>query len=357
LPIVSPERVVEFDQWLCETVIKAVPHRHLVMGIPKILRRYFLYDRKLLSELSRCGWESLKAYFRLVSRDSTAVPGAAVAIQTFGDFLGFNSHLHVLISDGCFHESGMLTVAPAIDTRTLERLFRHQVLRMLLKKGKITREMISLLDRWRHTGFNVYCGKRILPWQKTSMENLARYIIRASFSQERMTYVPKAGSVIYQSKNGQTTRVFDALEWLAAMTSHIPNKGEQMVRYYGYYSNASRGRRKKAGIQEIIPYLLQPETTDIQFRKTGSRLIQKIYEVDPLTCPKCQGKMRVIAFIEDPEVIKNILKHLDLWELKRLPRPVAHAPPIMEWPSYDDAFQPSADDDIADPIYPMDANC
>ncbi|MEW5910835.1 MAG: hypothetical protein AB1659_13615 [Thermodesulfobacteriota bacterium] len=60
------------------------------------------------------------------------------------------------------------------------------------------------MDRWRHSGFNVYCGPRILPRQKTSMENLARHIIRASFSQERMTYVPEAGSVIYQSKNGQT---------------------------------------------------------------------------------------------------------------------------------------------------------
>jgi len=49
------------------------------MSIPKIFRRYFLYDRKLLSEFSRCGWESLKTYFNLVSRDSKAVPGAAVA--------------------------------------------------------------------------------------------------------------------------------------------------------------------------------------------------------------------------------------------------------------------------------------
>jgi len=353
LPIVSPERVVEFGQWLCETIVKAVPHRHLVMGIPKILRRYFQYDRKLLSELSRCGWESLKAYFRLVSRDSTAVPGAAVAIQTFGDFLGINPHLHVLISDGVFHESGMLTVAPAIDTRTLERLFRHHVLALLLKKGKITQDMIALLDRWRHSGFNIYCGSRILPWQKTSMENLARYIIRATFSQERMTYVPEAGSVIYQSKNGQSSRVFDTLEWLAAMTSHIPNKGEQMVRYYGYYSNASRGQRKKAGIQEIIPYLLQPETTDVQLRKTGSRLIQKIYEVDPLTCPKCQGKMRVIAFIEDPDVVKKILQYLNLWEFKQPPRPVAHAPPMIESPAYDDIPQTTAEDFIVDPVYPF----
>jgi len=30
-----------------------------------------------------------------------AVPGAAIAIQTFGDFLGFNPHTHILISDGC----------------------------------------------------------------------------------------------------------------------------------------------------------------------------------------------------------------------------------------------------------------
>lgn len=34
-----------------------------------------------------------------------------------------------------------------------------------------------------------------------------------------------------------------------------------------------------------LPCLLQPETTDIQFRKTESRLIQKIYKVDPWPTP------------------------------------------------------------------------
>ena len=37
-----------------------------------------------------------------------------------------------------------------------------------------------------HTGFNVFCGNRISPNDGTAMDNLARYIIRASFSQERM---------------------------------------------------------------------------------------------------------------------------------------------------------------------------
>jgi len=86
------------------------------------------------------------------------------------------------------------------------------------------------------------------------MENLARYVVRASFSQERMTpypvrgrlYIPDESKVVYQSKDGKEEKVFDALEWLAAMCSHVPNKGEQMVRYYDYYSSVSRGRRKKA---------------------------------------------------------------------------------------------------------------
>jgi len=55
------------------------------------------------------------------------------------------------------------------------------------------------------------------------MENLARYIIRASFSQERMQYLDQEGKVVYTGKDRKTNKVFPALEWLAAMCSHIPN--------------------------------------------------------------------------------------------------------------------------------------
>lgn len=73
------------------------------------------------------------------------------------------------------------------------------------------------------------------------MENLARYIIRAAFSQERMRYIPASASsdgnakIIYQSKDGRERKVFPALDWLAQLTTHIPNRREQMVRYYGFY--------------------------------------------------------------------------------------------------------------------------
>jgi len=47
-------------------------------------------------------------------------------------------------------------------------------------------------------------------------------------------------------------KVFDALEWLAAMCSHVPNWGEQMVRYYGWYSNVLQEKRLRE--PWIIPF-------------------------------------------------------------------------------------------------------
>jgi hypothetical protein len=64
------------------------------------------------------------------------------------------------------------------------------------------------------------------------------------------------------------------------------------------------------------------------------------------------GAMRVIAFIEDQAVIKKILMHLGLWNVKRKPQPLANAPPIDILPLYDDPPGPSADDLIIDPQYP-----
>jgi hypothetical protein len=55
----------------------------VVFSIPKIVRRYFLYDRKLLSNLSRCGWEWLKLYFKEAITGKRAVAGAVIAMQSF----------------------------------------------------------------------------------------------------------------------------------------------------------------------------------------------------------------------------------------------------------------------------------
>jgi hypothetical protein len=164
----------------------------------------------------------------------------------------------------------MFRVAPPLELKKLEALFRHKVFRMLLAKGKITREMIAMLSTWRHSGFQAFCGNRIQPKEKKAIESLARYIIRASFSQERMQYLADEGTVIYAGKRAE---------------------------------------------EDAIPHVIDSDRSPATCRRRWSRLIQKIYEVDPLICPKCQGTMKIISSIEDPSVIRAILDHLGIMSM------------------------------------------
>ena len=180
-----------------------------------------------------------------------------------------------------------------------------------------------------------------------------------------MAYIPVNDSsdgakVVYESKDGETTKTFDALDWLAQLTTHIPNKGEQMIRYYGFYSNKSRGSRKKlvldldrgAGTDDQVPALIESEVSPKEFRKNWAHLIQKIYHVNPLLCPKCSGSMKIISFIEDEQLVKKILKHLNLWDVKRKPPPRANSPPPETFIIYDESSSPGADDYLIDADYP-----
>ena len=125
------------------------------------------------------------------------------------------------------------------------------------------------------------------------------------------------------------TRNFDVaspLEWIARITSHIPRKGAKQVIYYGAYSQAWRGREHRQG---ILPKASGEEksASSIEDRSSCSRrrrqlwavLLKKVWDVDALRCPKCGGQMKVISFIEQPSVIRRILKHLDLWKDARPP--------------------------------------
>ena len=99
-----------------------------------------------------------------------------------------------------------------------------------------------------------------------------------------------------------------------------------MVRYYGWYSNKSRGLRLKNDLQKIG---IKPENrNDIQVidvskyqpKKVPSltwlECIKKIWNDDPLICPECLSEMRIISFITEPQTIREILKYLNLWDEK-----------------------------------------
>jgi len=112
---------------------------------------------------------------------------------------------------------------------------------------------------------------------------------------------------------------------------HIPTKHKHLIRYYGLYSSRTKGKVNKDGSIAKFAYRhetsgdVQPEQSSDDYTETVSskasrqswaRLIQKIYEVDPLVCPKCGHEMpkvpvvRVIAIITDPYEINKILECL-----------------------------------------------
>jgi hypothetical protein len=63
---------------------------------------FFHYDEDLLSDLSRPAWESLMLFLQETVPEKNPIPGPVIAIQTFGDFPGFNPHSRLLVTDGCF---------------------------------------------------------------------------------------------------------------------------------------------------------------------------------------------------------------------------------------------------------------
>jgi hypothetical protein len=89
--------------------------------------------------------------------------------------------------------------------------------------------VVKLILSWRHSGFNVHCGPRIQSGDEEAMENLARYVVRASFSQERMTYIPEESRVVYRSKDGNREKVFDSAGVLTADAVMLKDPADEIV--------------------------------------------------------------------------------------------------------------------------------
>jgi ribosomal protein S27E len=343
-PSCHAKKVVQFGIQLKENILYPVPHRQYVFSIPIILRTYFKYDRKLLGKFCHCVNQSLLQFFRKATGLKKGNLGAVMAIQTFGDYVRWHPHIHVLLADGLFRENGVFYVMPKIEIRPLAELFRANVLKMLKKEGKIDDGLIEKIMKWRHnSGFSVHNGVRLSRDDEAGREALAQYIMRNSFSVKKINYNSATGTVIYKSKITQRRsrggrknfQVFKATDFIAAITQHIPEKSFQLVRYYGWYSNRGRGEREKrqeaVASLPVVPARVEIiDVSDYQPKKIPSpqwrECIKKVWEVDPLACPKCGNEMKIISFITEAEVIRKILEHLGVWEEKA---PVERAPPDL----------------------------
>jgi hypothetical protein len=160
--------------------------------------------------------------------------------------------------------------------------------------------------------------------------SLAQYIVRGAVAQERLSVsegLDGTSRVTYRSKkvhpgHGANFRILDVLDFIALLVAHIPARHEKRAINYGFYSNKSRGvRGRRLEAQGPQPVKSQAEivaaTEDrapLEIRRAWAYLVAKVYEVDPLVCPDCGGRMKILAYIQDADVIFRILNHLELLE-------------------------------------------
>ena len=228
-----------------------------------MLRTSFKYDRNLLSALCLCSKQALLKYFKTVT-SRELMPRIIAVIQSFGNRLNFHPHIHILITEGGEDQEGQFRKLSFFDESLIAKYFSREVFSMLLHEGLINLQLVQKILRWRHIGFNVHTKVRATT--KREAERVGKYMIRPLLSLKRLSIDKTEGKVCYQyGKESSELERTDYVEFIARVTSHIPDKGQVMVRYYGLYSNAHRGKIRKAEVDsshpllQMRPHLFLPE--------------------------------------------------------------------------------------------------
>jgi hypothetical protein len=177
---------------------------------------------------------------------------------------------------------------------------------------------------------------------------LAEYLLRAPFSLQKIHWNPATKTVIYRSRRSWNTKrnfeVFPATDFLAAVIEHIPPKSQHTIRYYGLYSNKSRGMSRPAAPPIVPPpekrespaenekkapppepdllLIPSPPASAQAMRPLWRDLILATWGADPLQCPCCKGTMKRVETLIQPEKIEFFLRLLGMWEgLINIPPP------------------------------------
>ncbi len=189
----------------------------------------------------------------------------------------------------------------------------------------IRRPTVDQMRCWPHTGFSVGNSVYLSARDTAGLQRLAQYILRCPFSLARMVRLTEDGSVLYRAVHDHCRRfpgaasadlrggsrrnfqVFSALDFLAEVTQHIPDKGEHLVRYYGWYSHRQRGLRGKSHPAAVSEGDSNAEEITIDRSAAGAQksaadgpragslsnwamLIKRVYEIDPSACPHCWAR-------------------------------------------------------------------
>ena len=203
-----------------------------VFTIPKVLRAIFRKRRKLLNHLFKKSIEALKLWMQTVLDLPHGQIAAIAVAHTFGDYLGFHPHMHILAANGLINSQNRFhPLDPDQATSKLTELFRNLLIKTLVDEKRLTKKKADQLLSWNTSGFSIDAGDSpTLPFDNKARRNFAEYMLRAPFSLEKIHWNEKTQQVIYRPKRSwhtkQNYQIYSAAYFIAACMEHMVSKSD-----------------------------------------------------------------------------------------------------------------------------------
>ena len=174
-------------------------------------------------------------------------------------------------------------------------------------------------------GFSLHAATVCEAAQRDKLEKLCRHIARPAIANERLSTNDR-GQVIYRFKqpfrDGSTRVVLDPLDFVARPAALVPRPRLNLTRFHGVF--APNCKHRESVVPKREPRHEKPDKPLAPM--TWMRRLKRVFAIDIETRPKCGGKLRVIARIENPDVIATILEHVRAREAATTTH--ARAPPL-----------------------------
>ena len=327
-PSCDAKRALIFGEHLHERVLLPYEHAHQVYTIPKRLRPYFKFNRKLLGKLytaAKLAWnDTIEDAF-----PSDWRTGSVMALHTAGDLLNFHPHIHSLGLHGALDPDGKFHMLDSVDTEYLIRQFANYVFQALLDEELLDQQTVAAMKCWEHSGFHVFVGEPVSADNSDARRFIARYLKKSPVMNPRLELIESLDQPIVRvhkfTDNGCQSRDFDPLSFLAELSQHIPNMWEQTTRYVGVYSARTRGaKRLQLDFPGELPEIDPPERSSAYW----ATCMKRVFELNPLECPKCGAQMKIKAFVQEQSEIQRLCKNLGVIPWRAPPpinRPLQHA--------------------------------
>ena len=183
-------------------------------------------------------------------------------------------------------------------------------------------------------GFSLHAGVSCEGHQKDKRERLCRYIARPAVAGLRLS-LSSTGKVLYTLKtpyrDGTTQVAFEPVDFIARLAALVPKPRVNLTRYHGVLAPNHRWRglvtpAKRGKGAKRLPNKEVASPAERHAAMTWAQRLKRVFSVDIEVCGRCGGSLKVIACIEDQDIIDRILAHLREKEQEAPARPLLVPP-------------------------------